>query len=366
MNLGIEALSLNSPGGIKHLNELLRYAKYSKNKFEAIYIWGNYNSLEKIKSQKKIHKIYIDFLNFNIFKKIIYHLFYLPREIKSKNCNIVLCLSNIIFIKNILYVTLFQNLLPFSLNEYYKFSFKYKIKLYFQRIFYKYTISNAAGIIFLTRNSKKIVNKFIKKKNSVIIPHGIDKDFFINKSDEHLKIKILYPSNIIPYKNHDVVIKAISILEKKKIKISIVFAGNYLNYYYNQLQNLINKLNINKKIIKFYALLSKANLIKKYKECNLVVYASSCEAFGLGLAESMLTNRPIIAAKTSNNLEILGSRGHYYESNDPIKLANLILRLHKNIKLKKNNAKKPNKIFQNYSWKNSSVSTFKFLASIKK
>ena len=80
----------------------------------------------------------------------------------------------------------------------------------------------------------------------------------------------------------------------------------------------------------------------------------------------MLTNRPIIAAKTRNNLEILGSRGHYYESNDPIKLANLILRFHKNIKFKKNSAKKTNKIFQNYSWKNSSVSTFKFLASIKK
>ncbi len=80
----------------------------------------------------------------------------------------------------------------------------------------------------------------------------------------------------------------------------------------------------------------------------------------------MVTNRPIIAAKTRNNLEILGSRGHYYESNDPIKLANLILRLHKNLKFKKNKVKRFNKIFQNYSWKKSSISTFKFLASIKK
>ena len=164
MILGIEALSLNSPGGIKHLKELLRYEKYSKNQFKAIYIWGNYNCLKEIKSQYKIHKIYIDFINFNIFIKIIYCLFYFPKEIKDKNCNIVLSLSNIIFIKKISHVILFQNLLPFSFNEYYKFSLKYKIKLYFQRILYKYTISKAAGIIFLTRNSKKIVNKFIKKK----------------------------------------------------------------------------------------------------------------------------------------------------------------------------------------------------------
>ena len=49
MIIGIDATNIKSDGGIVHLFELVNNFKFDNSKIEKIIIWGNSNSLRKLK-----------------------------------------------------------------------------------------------------------------------------------------------------------------------------------------------------------------------------------------------------------------------------------------------------------------------------
>ena len=56
MIIGIDATNIKSDGGIVHLFELVNNFKFDNSKIEKIIIWGNSNSLRKIKKNKEYIK----------------------------------------------------------------------------------------------------------------------------------------------------------------------------------------------------------------------------------------------------------------------------------------------------------------------
>ena len=85
------------------------------------------------------------------------------------------------------------------------------------------------------------------KKNKIIyIPNGIPEEFFTQKKTEREENKILYLGRVSPKKKLETLIKAISYLKDKKIKIEIV--GPREAEYYAYLLKVIKKTNSQNRI----------------------------------------------------------------------------------------------------------------------
>ena len=364
MIIGIDASNINSPGAFRHLQNVLDKVNLRNKQIKKIYIIGNKKCLDQINNCNIINKICLNYTDFNILKKFLWNIYYINAFFEKKKCDIILCLGQIFFRRKIPYVVLVQNILPFSFNEYKKYNLISQIKIFIQKILYSYTILKSSGIIFLSRNSKKIVLETLKNiPRSTIIGHGVNKKFYINKiNSDYKKINIVYSSNILPYKNHLDIIKAASNLLKKAIPIKkIIFIGNYSEHFFKFLKKKIKSYKIPNSTISFAGLISDKKQKKEYRVANLVIYSSTCEAFGIGLVESMLTKRLIIASNSKNNKELLGNGGIYYKKNNSGDLANKIELFYKkkiDTNFYINNSLKNVK---NFNWKISSNKTFYFL-----
>ena len=88
MIIGIDASNIKSDGGIVHLFELINNFNFKKTKIKKIIIWGNSQSLKKLKNSK-IRKIKIDNFSSNKIIILLWQLFFLPYVLKKNNCNIL-------------------------------------------------------------------------------------------------------------------------------------------------------------------------------------------------------------------------------------------------------------------------------------
>ena len=99
MILGIDASNIKSDGGVVHLFELVNNFSFDNSKIKKIIIWGNPNSLKKIKKNKRIYKVQIDHFNSSSFYTILWQLFFLPYELKKYNCDVLYVLGGVFFRK---------------------------------------------------------------------------------------------------------------------------------------------------------------------------------------------------------------------------------------------------------------------------
>ena len=117
MIVGIDATNIKSDGGIVHLFELVNNFKFNSSKIKKLIIWGNSTSLKKVKEDKRICKIQIDYYSSNSLFVFLWQLLFLPSELKKYKCNILYVLGGIFFRKKIPTVSIFQNILPFMKAE---------------------------------------------------------------------------------------------------------------------------------------------------------------------------------------------------------------------------------------------------------
>jgi hypothetical protein len=167
MIIGIDATNIKSDGGIVHLFELVNNFKFNSSNIKKLIIWGNLTSLRKIKQDKRIYKIQIDYYSSNSLFIFLWQLLILPSELKKYKCNILYVLGGIFFRKKIPTVSIFQNILPFMKDEVKRYNFFTRLKLLIQKKIYINSFLNSDGLIFLSNFSKKILNKeisFNKKK----------------------------------------------------------------------------------------------------------------------------------------------------------------------------------------------------------
>lgn len=220
-------------------------------------------------------------------------------------------------------------------------------------------MNNANEVIFLSKSSKKIISKFLKKKtNHNIIHHGIEenlknlaktknKDFSWNYNSKK-KIKIVYVSPLFAYKNHSTVAKAYSRLKKKYKNLDIKFIGNY-EHNLSLLNDIINENpSINKS--HFVGEINQQKVIKDLKKFDIFVFASSSETFGISLVEAMAVGMPIVCSNKSSLPEILEDGGLYFNPKNDLQLSKQIELFIKNKTLRKKKSLKAKIISLKFSW----------------
>ena len=359
--LHIDASRLKSGGGVLHLIKLLELEKYSK--FDKIIVYTYQNSeFEKFKSQKIIIKTH-PYINKNIFYQIFWQRYLLKKEISSND--LLFTIDSTSFCKLKKNVVLNQDLIGFQKGSLKYFSFKNKVVSYMKYLVAKNAIKNSIANIFTTKYAlDEVVKKIGSIKNANVIPHGIDSEFLIKKINYDISdssLKVIYISSILDYKNHKYLISSLNNLSIKKKVIAYFIGGGDLS--------LINKLkaqSINSKgnIFHFPGFLNREEVFNLTRSCDIAVFLSSVECFGITLLEYMRMGMPIICSNESSMPETLQEGGILVSPFDEASIIKEItdLELNQNQRVNLGNKAYVNSL--KYSWDNTVKETYSFLNKI--
>lgn len=188
------------------------------------------------------------------------------------------------------------------------------------------------------------------KKNQLFYsPNGIPIEFFTQKKLNKTSNKILFLGRVARIKDLETLIKAGNIL---KDKFSIDIIGPVDEEYKKELRNLIANLNL--KNINFippvYNLKEKIKIIDEYE---IFILPSKREAMPQSLIEAMARQKIVISSKTEGAKEIIqeGKNGFLFDIGDEYQLADIILKVRKMNKNKKESIqKKAYEDVKKFSW----------------
>jgi glycosyltransferase involved in cell wall biosynthesis len=218
---------------------------------------------------------------------------------------------------------------------------------------------------FLTWNCK------INPEKIKVIPMGVDYEKFkklpkANPNGYHFK-KQFFNNNekkyslilFCGYKNYEKgalsILKSIPYIQKKIKKVYFVFIGPSTIAFNRELSK-ISKLD-NTRIINF----TPDNLtgyydkkkINAFKEADIYLMPSRSDAFGIAFLEAWAAGIPVIGARTGATPEVIRDNidGLLVEFDDPLDIAQKVIKLLKNNKLKKKLGLAGQvKVSQNYTW----------------
>ena len=219
------------------------------------------------------------------------------------------------------------------------YNFKNKFKKFYNSVMVKSKLT-IAGSNFIFNHINENYKNYLKPKNKLlVIFRGINLHYFDpnNISDIKLlrlkkdwsieddKFKILLPGRLTNWKGQLNFIEALNILiedyKNDKFQAIILGSDQGRNVYKKKLQSLIDRYNINKKII--FAEHCK-EMPLAYSLADIVVSSSiEPEAFGRVAVEAQAMQKPIIATKLGGSMEtVLNNKtGILYKFDDPRELA---------------------------------------------
>jgi len=211
--------------------------------------------------------------------------------------------------------------IPFKKKFNWKFFDKNERALWFYKNIYKiiikYSLKNYSYIAVQTEWMKNaVIEQFnwAPKKITIIKPNIkniiIEEIPRINFNDN--KFHIFYPANNAVYKNHELIINALKYVKNNKpevyknIILHFTLDGALNNNNRNAvLVNLIKDLQVDEQI-KYEGKIPYERVLSFYKSCNLMLFPSYIETFGLPLIEAASFGMPILAAEMDYAREVIG------------------------------------------------------------
>ena len=219
-------------------------------------------------------------------------------------------------IKQLIYL---HQSIPFAKDINWDFFNKNERILWFYKNIYKriikYSIKDNSYIIVQTEWMRNAVIKQFNWDSSkifVIKPNlvKISIEEISNLEFKDKKFHIFYPANKVIYKNHELIIRALRYIkdQKKKIydnlMIHFTIDDSLSNDRNDAIINLIRDLKVNDHI-KLEGKLSYETVLSFYKSCNLMLFPSYIETFGLPLIEAASFGIPILAADMDYSREVM-------------------------------------------------------------
>jgi glycosyltransferase involved in cell wall biosynthesis len=367
MILGIDASNIRAGGGLAHLVELLRHSDPASSEFSQVIVWSSSTTLSKVEGRpwlvKQPHKL----LEKGLACNIIWQKFVLKKLIKKHNCSVVFttCATYIDFP---LTVSMCQNLLPFEPEEASRYGLSWlRLRLVILRWTQAKSFRNSKGVIFLSEYSKRKVNDVLRLNDcsGPVIPHGVNEIFFKGTARENTQSKqktITYVSIIDEYKHQWQVAQAVIDLVRDGYNLKLKLIGPSYPPALRKLTKVLNQANENEDIVEWAGTIGYEKLPDVYATSDIILFASTCETFGMILLESMASGRPIACSNRSSMPEILGDAGVYFDPLVVSSIKDAIGYLYCNEKAAEELGRLGRQRARNYSWKKCADSTFNYLA----
>ncbi|MCZ7393808.1 MAG: glycosyltransferase family 4 protein [Candidatus Methanoperedens sp.] len=225
----------------------------------------------------------------------------------------------------------------------------YRIGTFFNQPIEKYVISRIPNIIVEAPSIRDLICKNTNS-NIYINPVGIDYDKIedMHKYKGESNFDILYIGRLEKIKGVDILINSLYTVIKliPGIKLYIVGSGSQAK----NLKALARKLNLENNV-KFLGFISEMEKYQKFKACKLVVVPSRWDCQPFALFDAAASGVPVIASDMSNpGIVDNGKTGFIFESENIEDLANKIITLLKNDKLREEMGNAAKEKAKQYDW----------------
>jgi glycosyltransferase involved in cell wall biosynthesis len=302
-------------------------------------------------------------------RRRIWHILIYPKLDRKINAEADFFLSGHlppIFPRHVPNIVTCHNLLPFDIAEMdrytnrrdraeFKWARRRQIKSY----------NTAAARIYPSQYSQTVIGSQLRRCFfETIIGHGVDRGFFLETQRSYAvggSFKLLYVSDIHPYKNHKTVIEAVSAVRSATgIDIQLDLAGGGNATEIDRLRLFITKAGASA-YVHLLGRQSDAELRSLYNSSDAFVFGSSIETFGIALLEAMAAALPIACSQRSGLPDLVGDAGVYFDPFDVPSAARAIATLCASESLRTTLAKRARERARTFDWERSATDTFDFI-----
>lgn len=175
----------------------------------------------------------------------------------------------------------------------------------------KYSLNYANEYICVSNHLKQNLIKITSiNKDIMVIPNIVSDMFCYNGATNNSKNKFIFSSasNLVQGKKVDMLIRAFSKAFEGNNEVILKIAGDGVER--SKLQELINELNLNNKVV-LLGQLDRNELLKLYENSDAFIMVSAYETFGLVYVESLMCGLPTIGTKNGGAEDILNCYGGY-------------------------------------------------------
>ena len=312
--------------------------------------------------------------DFPVLGEIAWQRFILPRRLKSLNVDILFSADSASFAQYPKQVVLNQDLLPYHRSANQKSHLRLKFRNFAIRLVQKRVFHRAAGVIFLSGFCRETIKSRTGQiGKSVIIPHGFDEVFLdahdaisaFDRRRERAPVRLLYISNYLPYKAHEILLRAFLILVKEfNLDVYLTIIGGGGGRGYRDLKGFIQSNFEIRERVKLLPFLSKVETINYLRKSDLFVFPSQVEAFGITFLEALSTGIPCVVSNSTGLIEIhqglVDEFSPFAESDVAVSLRQSIDRLPRLLESRNERVDQA----RAFSWDKTAEQTFSFLEEI--
>lgn len=133
----------------------------------------------------------------------------------------------------------------------------------------------------------------IKEENITVLPMGIIPPKNLKKYLKEKNPTLIFVGRLSKAKGIEEAIKVIYLLKKQHLKVKLWILGQKNGEYYQKLENLVKKLNL-EKYIKFFGFVSQEKKFELMGRAHLLLNSSIREGFGLTIPEAGFVGTPAI------------------------------------------------------------------------
>ena len=250
---------------------------------------------------------------------------------------------------------------------------KHRTAYFYAKSLFKLMAVRAKKIIAVSESTKAdIVNYLgVREDKVIVIYNGVSEVFKKDVSQEEcekLRDKlnlharyILNVSNMKTHKNIETLIKAYSKLRKRGIEQKLLLVGGKKERV-GELQVYAEQFNVAKDVI-YIQNIDFEDLPSLYQICDIFVFPSLYEGFGLPLVEAMASRVPVVTSNVSSMPEVVGDAGITIEPKDADSLAEAIGKVISDSKLRENMIKMGIKQIEKFNWQNTARKTLEIYKS---
>jgi glycosyltransferase involved in cell wall biosynthesis len=242
----------------------------------------------------------------------------------------------------------------------------------------KYSVSNAKAVLTISNSSKNDIIKSygIHLDRVHVIYPGIKQ--IVNRNEQRVTMKelkekyglsdnfILFVGTLQPRKNIERLIESFSIVlrDNKQKNLQLVIVGKK-GWLYEPILESPQKYGV-KDSVKFLDYIPDEDLPALYKDAICYVLPSLYEGFGLPVLEAMKYDCPVITSNVSSLPEAGGDAALYVDPTDVNNIADTIIKLIGNEKLREELIEKGRKQINKFSWEKAAKETLSVLKEVAK
>lgn len=214
----------------------------------------------------------------------------------------------------------------------------------------RFSLTAADRVIsFTSAERMKTVMAGVPSEKSVVIPNGVDTDFFSPTHEQTSPRNVLWTGRYVREKGIRYLIEAAKIVSKRfpDSKFILVGGGEELP----SLVQLRDRLGVADNVI-FLPEIDQTKLLSVLNRCTVFVLPSLSEGFPSSVLEAMSCQKPVVATGGIGLEEVIGDAGLYVPPRNSQTLANAIATVLGNQDLARELGKRGRKrVLTHYDWK---------------